>query len=177
MTNLPSTEQAFEQSKSQTTLSLADAMTAEGASSLSPLAGVVLLACLFGRNLTHLHRPDPNDRPEDPSNGEFWKRHRALDNILLNTSMFLPEHLRLPTGIKDANIVYLNMNIHTSTICLHQAAILKAEKHNLGPDLIRQSTDRCFLAANEIVNIMQLITNIDVGSVSIEILDTSLLVY
>ena len=60
-------------------------MSTEGASSLSPFAGVVLMACLFGRNLTHLHRPDADDNDTD-LNGEFWKRHRALDNILLNTS-------------------------------------------------------------------------------------------
>lgn len=125
----------------------------------------MLISCLFGRNLTHLHRPDPNDRPEDPARGEFWKRHRALDSILVNISMFLPEHLRLPVGVKDPRIVFLNMSIHTSTICLHQAAILKAVKHNLGTEMIRQSTDRCFLAAGEIVAIMRLTSYNDGGSV------------
>ena len=141
-------------------------MTSEGASSLSPYAAVVVLATLFGRNLTHLHRPEANDRPEDPANGEFWKRHRAMDNILTNIAMFLPEHLRLPEGIRDANIVFVNLNLHTSTICLHQAAILKAERYQLGMEMVKQSTDRCFLAAGEIISIMRLITHIDIGSVS-----------
>lgn len=165
MTNLPSTEEAFDQSKPQSTLSLSEALTSEGASSLSSHAGVVLMACLFGRNLTHLHRPDPNDRPEDLSNGEFWKRHRAMDTILLNTSLSLPEQLRLPAGVRDANIVFLNMNIHTSTICLHQAAILKVEKHNLDPILKRHSADRCLLAAGEIVSIMRLTSHVNIGTV------------
>ncbi|KAL9120152.1 MAG: hypothetical protein Q9187_003294 [Circinaria calcarea] len=164
MTNLPATDDAFEQSKPQLTLSLSEAMTSEGAASLSSHAGVVLMACLFGRNLTHLHRPDPNDRPEDTSNGEFWKRHRAMDTILTNTSLFLPEQLRLPAGVRDASIVFLNMNIHTSTICLHQAAILKAERHSSDPNLVRQSTDRCFLAAGEIVGIMRLTSHVNIGN-------------
>ncbi|MCJ1286276.1 hypothetical protein MMC26_005621 [Xylographa opegraphella] len=166
LTKLPSTEGAFEQSKAKTTLSLSESMTSEGAASLSPYAAVVVLATLFGRNLTHLHRPDANDRPEDPANGEFWKRHRAMDNILTNIAMFLPEHLRLPEGVRDANIVFVNLNLHTSTICLHQAAILKAERYQLGMEMIKQSTDRCFLAASEIISIMRLITHIDIGSMN-----------
>ena len=166
LTNLPATEEAYDQSKTQQTMPLTEAMTSEGASSLSSFAGVVLMACLFGRNLIHLHRPDPNDHPEDPAHGEFWKRHRYMDSILLNTSMYLPDHLRLPAGVRDANIVFLNMNIHTSTICLHQAAIMKAEKHGLDSDIIRQSSDRCFLAAGEIISIMRLVSHIDVANVS-----------
>ncbi|MCJ1418011.1 hypothetical protein MMC32_004356 [Xylographa parallela] len=166
LTKLPSNEDAFEQSRAQATLSLSESMTSEGASSLSPYAAVVVLATLFGRNLTHLHRPEANDGPEDPANGEFWKRHRAMDNILTNIAMFLPEHLRLPEGVRDANIVFVNLNLHTSTICLHQAAILKAERYQLGIEMVKQSTDRCFLAASEIISIMRLITHIDIGSMN-----------
>lgn len=163
---LPSNEESFAQSKSQATLTLAEAMTAEGAASLSPYAAVAVLATLFGRNLTHLHRPEPNDRPEDLNNGEFWKRHRAMDNILTNISMFLPDHLRLPAGIRDPNITFVNLNIHTSTICLHQAAILKAEKYELGVEITKQSTDRCFLAAGEIIGIVKMTSHMDIGNVS-----------
>jgi hypothetical protein len=163
---LPSTEEAFEKSKSQATLTLAEAMTAEGAASLSPYAAVVVLATLFGRNLTHLHRPEANDHPEDPNHGEFWKRHRSMDNILTNIGMFLPDHLRLPAGVRDANIIFLNLNIHTSTICLHQAAILKADMYQLGRDILKQSTDRCYLAAGEIIEIVRMTSYVDIGNVS-----------
>lgn len=140
-------------------------MTADGASTLSPFAGVVLMACLFGRNLTHLHRPNEEDRDHD-MNGEFWKRHRALDNILLNTSLSLPAQLRLPAGISDANIVFCNMNIHTSTICLHQAAIFKADKNRMPPQISAESKRRCIIAAHEIANIMKMISHIDLSTVS-----------
>ena len=174
MTKLPATNEAYEKSRPQETTSLADALTADGAASLSSFAGVILIACLFGRNLTHLHRSGENDRPEDPANGEFWKRHHKLDSILSNTMLFLPEHLRVPFGNKDPNVIFLNVNIHASVICLHQAAILKAEKHDLNSDIIRSSTDRCFAAAEEIINIMKLITHINSANVNALFFDANL---
>jgi hypothetical protein len=167
LTNLPANEDAFNKSKPERTLSLADVMTADGASTLSPFAGVVLLACLFGRNLTHLHRPNEEDRDHD-LNGEFWKRHRALDNILLNTSLSLPAQLRLPAGITDANIVFCNMNIHTSTICLHQAAIFKADKNRMPAQISAESKRRCIIAADQITTIMKMISHIDISTVSLQ---------
>ena len=123
------------------------------------------MACLFGRNLTHLHRPNENDRDHD-LNGEFWKRHRQLDNILLSTSLNLPPALRLPENLSEANVVFCNMNIHTSTICLHQAAIFKADKNKMPTQIGAESKRRCIIAADQITNIMKMITHIDLASVS-----------
>ena len=166
MTNLPSSTEAYEKSQAQETFSLADALTAEGAVSLSSTAGMVLMACLFGRNLTHLHRCDADDHPEDPANGEFWKRHHRLDSILSNTLRFLPEHLRISFGGRDPNVLFLNVNIYAAVICLHQAAILNAERHQLGQDIIRASSDRCLKAAEEIVDLMKLFSQMDSANVS-----------
>jgi hypothetical protein len=137
-------------------------MTAQGAAGLSAFAGVCLMACLFGRNLIHLHRPGNDDNDED-LNGEFWRRHRQMDNILLNTCLSLPDHLRLPTGLSDPNIVFLNMNIHTSTICLHQAAIFKADKNRLNSSVSAESKIRCITAAAEIASIMRMISHMDLS--------------
>ncbi|RFU34969.1 hypothetical protein B7463_g1366, partial [Scytalidium lignicola] len=160
-TNLPASEQAFENGIEEKTPSLAEALTPEGASALSPYAGVILSACLFGHNFLHLQRTGPDEHPEDLVRGEFWKRHRRMDNVLSNTFMFIPEHLRLPQGIRDMNVVFLNMNIHTSTICLHQAAVLAAQKHNLDSKFIRQCQERNLMAAEEITNIMRLVTHLN----------------
>lgn len=140
-------------------------MTADGASTLSPFGGIVLMACLFGRNLTHLHGTAGEDDGHD-LNGAFWTRHRSLDNILLNTSLSLPPHLRVPAGINDPNIVFVNMNIHASTICLHQAAIFKADKNHMSPHVSGESKRRCIIAADQIANIMKLISHIDLSTVS-----------
>lgn len=165
LTDLPASDEAFEMSKPETVQSLADAMSPTGASKLSPFAGVVLMACLFGRNLIHLHRPDADDRDND-LNGEFWKRHRTMDNILLNTSLSMPSHLKLPSGLSNPNIVFTNMNIHTSTICLHQAAIYKADKNHLPASISAESKVRCISAANEVASIMRMISHLDLSAVS-----------
>ncbi|KAI1115407.1 fungal-specific transcription factor [Nemania sp. NC0429] len=165
MTNLPASDEAFNLSRPEQTQTLADAMSPAGATKLSAFGGIVLMATLFGRNLTHLHRPDVDDRDHD-MNGEFWKRHRLLDNILLNTSLCLPSQLKLPAGLNDPNIVFTNMNIHTSTICLHQAAIFKADKNILPPTVSAESKVRCITAANEIASIMRMTSHMDLSAMN-----------
>ncbi|KAF2496155.1 hypothetical protein BU16DRAFT_460222 [Lophium mytilinum] len=162
MTNLPSSEEAFDKSKPMSTSSLEQAMHSNGMGFISPFGGIALTAALFGRNLLHLHRPTPEDRDED-INGVFWKRHRELENILLGTSLGLPDHLRLPGGLPDPNVVFLNMSIHTSAICLHQAAIFKSEKHRLAAQISNESKIRCVSAAAEIATIMRTISHLDLG--------------
>ncbi|KAJ9653433.1 hypothetical protein H2198_007381 [Neophaeococcomyces mojaviensis] len=162
LTNLPASDEAFLTGHAEPTPALPDVMAGEGCSGLSSFAGVCLLATLFGRNLTHLHRPADDDNDHD-LNGEFWKRHRALDNILLNTSLSLPAHLRLPYGLSDPNIIFANMNIYTSTICLHQAAIFKADKHRLPAQISAESKRRCIVAADQITNIMKLCSHQDLS--------------
>jgi len=164
LTNLPASDDAFEMSRPESTPPLSESMSPSGAGKLSAFGGVVLMACLFGRNLVHLHRPGVDDRDHD-LNGEFWKRHRNMDNILLNTSLCLPSHLKLPHGLGNPNIVFTNMCIHTSTICLHQAAIFKADKNRLPASVSSESKVRCITAANEIASIMRMISHLDLAAV------------
>lgn len=165
MTNLPCSDQAFDISQEVSTCSLEDSLNkATSLSSHSSYSGVVILACLFGRNLTHLHRPSVHDNEND-LNGGFWTRHRMIDNILLNTSLGLPDHLRLPAGMTDPNVVFLNMCLHSATICLHQAAIFKADKNNLGVNVSNESKVRCITAATEIASYMRMISHIDLSAV------------
>ncbi|KAK7745387.1 hypothetical protein SLS53_002883 [Cytospora paraplurivora] len=165
ITNMPASDDAFDMSRPEQTQTLADSMTPAGAANISTMGGTVLMACLFGRNLLHLHRPDVDDRDHD-LNGEFWKRHRSLDNILLNTSLSLPPHLKLPAGLGNPNVIFTNMCIHTSTICLHQAAIFKADKNRLPSSVSGESKVRCITAANEIASTMRMISHIDLSTVN-----------
>lgn len=92
-------------------------------------------------------------------NGTYWTRHRELDNTLSSLFMFLPEKFRMPENIRDASATHLNLNLHASIICLHHAAIEKAEKHGL-PDHIKQnSIARLRAAAEEVVNIIRINTH------------------
>ncbi|CAK7216412.1 hypothetical protein SEUCBS140593_002860 [Sporothrix eucalyptigena] len=164
-TVLPSSEEAFEMSRPEASIPLHDAMCPAGIGQLTPFAGIILMACLFGRNLTHLHRPDSDDKDND-LNGEFWKRHRNLDNILLNTLLGLPAQLKLPAGLRNPNVVFTNMCIHTSTICLHQAAIFKAENNSLDESVSPESKIRCISAANEIASIMRMASHVDLSTMN-----------
>lgn len=124
----------------------------------------MIMACLFGRNLVHLHRTTPEDN-EKNLNGKFWSRHRVLDNLLLNIALTLPDHLRLPSGINDQNTIFLNLCIHTSVICLHQAAIFKADANKLPSTIASESKIRCITAAAEIASIMRMISHMDLTNV------------
>lgn len=165
LTNLPASDEAFDKSKPMPTGSLDQAMTPQGAGSLTPLGGIVLTAALFGRNLLHLHRPTAEDRDEDLDGG-FWTRHRNLENVLLNMSLGLPDSLRLPAGLPDPNVVFLNMSIHTSAICLHQAAIFKTEKYRLPISISNESRIRCVTAAAEIATVMRMISHLDLATMN-----------
>ncbi|POR38419.1 Putative transcriptional regulatory protein [Tolypocladium paradoxum] len=165
MTKLPASEQAYDMSRPEQTQTLAECTNPSGAGKLSSFGAIVLMACLFGRNLVHLHRPDDDDLDHD-LNGPFWKRHRQMDNILLNTSLCLPAHLKLPAGLSNPNVVFTNMSIHTSTICLHQAAIFKAEKNKLAASVSSESKVRCITCANEIASIMRTISHMDLSAMN-----------
>lgn len=165
LTDLPASDEAYDLSHPQETQSLNDVTVHVGPGKLSSFGGVILLAYLFGRNLIHLHRPTEDDRDGD-LNGEFWKRHRQMDNILLNVSLCIPSALKLPQGLANPNVVFTNMCIHTSTICLHQAAIFKADTNNLLASVSTECKMRCITSAHEIASIMRMAAHLDLDRVS-----------
>jgi hypothetical protein len=136
-----------------------------GATGLQAFGAIVLTAAMFGRNLLHLHRPGHDDNDDD-INGGFWNRHRENEQILLQTSLGLPDNLRLPAALADPNVVFANMCLHTSAICLHQAAIFKADKYRLPVNVSNESKIRCVTAAAEIASIMRMISHMDLSAVS-----------
>jgi hypothetical protein len=164
MTLLPSSEESYNKSKPTISPSLEQAFKQSAVAYVSPFSGVILIACLLGRNLTHLHRPTPHDNEED-LNGAFWQRHRQLESILSNITLALPDHLRLPAGLPDPNVIFMNMLLHTSVICLHQAAIFKADKNHLPQHVISESRARCVTGAAEITRIMRMMSHLDLSTV------------
>ncbi|KAL2837912.1 fungal-specific transcription factor domain-containing protein [Aspergillus pseudoustus] len=165
MTNLPSNEEAFINGKSEKTARLSEVLAGDQLAGLSPFASVAFVSCLLGRNLTHLHRPEPEDNDND-LNGVFWQRHRSHDNILLHFALSMPSHLRLPAGMADSNVLFCNLAVHTSTICLHQAAIFKAEKNRMPEQIILESKRRCIVAADQISSIMKMVSSLDISKMN-----------
>ncbi|KAK0738595.1 fungal-specific transcription factor domain-containing protein [Schizothecium vesticola] len=151
-THLPASEEAFTSGEKEDTSTLQDAFKFN---QYSGFAGVVITCYIFGKLLKHVYRPRPDDRPEDPENGPFWKRHRELDNILSNAFMFLPERFRLANHSREVVAVRHNLNLHAAVISLHSAACDKIDKHKLPAHSKGFSRARCMTAAHEIIGILK----------------------
>ncbi|GKT46706.1 citrinin biosynthesis transcriptional activator ctnR [Colletotrichum spaethianum] len=159
-THLPSSEEAFNSAREETTSTLSEAF--KGAS-YSTFAGAVVTCHIFNKLLKHVHWERPNDRPMDVEYGEFWNRHRDIDNMLSSAFMFLPERFRLPQSMRDPTAVHMNLNLHASVICLHHAAIDRIEKHKLPDNLKAASQLRLRTAAEEVVSIVKLTSHMNSG--------------
>ncbi|KAF5643623.1 Zn(II)2Cys6 transcriptional activator [Fusarium sp. NRRL 52700] len=155
-TRLPASEEAFVEDRKEDAPFLDEAI--QGAQ-YTGFAGTILTCEIFKIILRHVHRSKPDSRNEDMMHGSFWTRHRDLDNTLSSLFMFLPEKFRLPENVRDVSALHLNINLHAAIICLHHAAVEKADKYSL-PDHVKQgSVTRLRAAAEEIVNIMRLTAN------------------
>jgi hypothetical protein len=167
MTLLPSEADAFENSTPKAGHSLSQAFSSATLSQISAISGTILMTCVLGRILMHLHRPTANDNEAD-LNGAFWQRHRELDSTLSTISLELPDRLRLPAALPDSKAIFLNILLQTSVICLHQAAMFKAEKNKLPTAVITESRTRCVTGAREIGRFTRMMRNLDLSSVSDE---------
>lgn len=164
-TNLPSSEIAFQCGIPEQTGTLQDLRSSGGISRLSSFGGSVLTAYLVGRNFFHLRQKKDNDSPDDTVRGEYWKRHSDIDNALATVFMALPQHLRLPEGLNDRNVVFINMNLHSAIISLHMDAIVKAKQYDLDSSIISRSRTRNQVAAKEIVDLLRLTSHTNISKV------------
>lgn len=153
MTRLPASEDAFSSGEQEETSFLHQVF--EGAS-YAGFASTVVISQVYKSILRHVHRPKPDDYPEDLTHGGFWKRHRELDNQLSSIFMFMPERFQLPAHLRDPSAVHLNLNMHASVICLHHAALEVAEKHNHPQAIVEESKSRLKASAEEIVSIVKM---------------------
>ncbi|KAI0887468.1 uncharacterized protein GGS22DRAFT_157229 [Annulohypoxylon maeteangense] len=156
-TLLPAPEAAFESGQQEDTYTLHEAFKGQQYSSF---AGAVLICHIHNQILKHVHRPRPNDNPDNYEYGEYWQRHREIDNTLSSAFIFLPSSFRLPDNFRDPIAVHTNLNLHASIICLHHAAIERIDTYKLPESAKKISHDRLTTAAQEIVNIVKLTSHV-----------------
>ncbi|WZH42665.1 ZnII2Cys6 transcription factor [Fusarium acuminatum] len=156
-TRLPASEEAFNEDRKEEAPFLDDAI--QGAQ-YAGFAGTIVTCQINKMILRHVNRSKPDSRCEDVMHGSFWTRHRDLDNTLSSLFMFLPEKFRLPENIRDVSALHLNLNLHAAVICLHHAAIEKADRYNLPAHVKQGSVARLRAAAEEVVNTMRLTSNV-----------------
>ncbi|KAI0382903.1 fungal-specific transcription factor domain-containing protein [Hypomontagnella monticulosa] len=157
-THLPASEYAFQSGEKVETCTLNDAFKGHQYSSF---AGAVMVCHIFNQILKHVHKPKPNDNPDNYEYGEYWQRHRDLDNTLSGAFMYLPEALRLPENYRDSVAVHTNLNLHASIICLHHSAIDRIDTYKLPESAKKICHDRLTTAAQEIVNIVKLTSHVN----------------
>ncbi|KAI4221769.1 MAG: hypothetical protein L6R36_006663 [Xanthoria steineri] len=148
-----------------TRLLLKDALTepvAPGTASYSPFTGAVIMAGFCGRCLRHLQNAYKAS-VESEYTYDFWSNHYSIDLAINQTLQSSLKHLNIVPamdsieGMADPNTIFLNMNMRATVICLHQAAVVQANKSSLPATLIAESENRTLTAAQEIANIMRLI--------------------
>lgn len=148
-----------------TRLQLKDALRqplVSGSIMYSAFAGAVVMAGFCGRCLRHLQRAH-KAHAENDYTYDFWSNHYSID-LAINQTLLSPlKHLNIAIdtdsieGMTDPNTIFLNMNMRATTICLHQAAVVQAERSTLPATLIAESESRSLTAAQEIANIMKLV--------------------
>ncbi|RYP07292.1 hypothetical protein DL764_002607 [Monosporascus ibericus] len=151
-THLPSSEAAFHAGIETETCSIHDIFKGTRHSSF---ASAVLVCHLFNRIMKHVQHPKQDDNSDNYEYGQYWERHRDIDNTISNIFMFLPEAVRLPDNYRDPTAVNTNLNLHACVICLHHPAIDRIEAHKLPDHIKKLSHDRLSTAAQEIVNIIR----------------------
>lgn len=130
----------------------------------SALAGYGLLNVIIARILNHLYHPWEDDQKHDLK-GNFWKRHREIDSILLDLGMRMPAHLRVNQAYGNPFIIMHNIHFWITTLVLHQAAMLHATKFHLPQRILDDSRTRSISAASEITTCMRIVSHLDLSTV------------
>ncbi|KAK0726156.1 fungal-specific transcription factor domain-containing protein [Lasiosphaeris hirsuta] len=159
-TLLPASEEAFDHAVEESTNSPAGILSPAG-SSYSLFAGRVLAAHLFHRTIQHTLQIRPDDEPENIKNGPYWDRHRRIDNDLAYMLLFPPDSFRLRRASRSLDAVSVIINIQTCIICIHRAALVKIAQHNLPKSTEQRHRDRLLPAAEEIVRMLKMMTEIE----------------
>lgn len=119
-----------------------------------------MTAHIFHRTIEHNNSNDSQEQGTEALDDNMsWQRHKEIDNDLKFMLLMLPKNLCLPAMYKSHNAVFVNVMLHTATICLHRAALwkMKSNLQGLPSYMIRLSQDRLVPAAEEILNIFKMI--------------------
>ncbi|WQF85222.1 hypothetical protein CDEST_10236 [Colletotrichum destructivum] len=158
---LPASEEAFQSDVEEKT-SLFTSVLQQDGKVFSPFAGRVRAASLFHQSYQHSTKaPLHNNSSSDPEINTHWRQYREIDNNLVLFLQGLPDGLRLPRQARCRNAVFVNIIIHMSFICLHRAAISRMKLTGLPKSMIRRSTARLVCAAEEILNIFRMMSDMN----------------
>ena len=130
--------------------SLENAQTLYETGSISSFTGLVLMVALYRRCLSHVKSSLETESAGNSKYG-FWEQHYGIDKDLKSCSDALIGRMDPQELLNDEFALALDLNLCAIDICLHEAAIMKAEKDSLPRALITECCNRCSQAAMRIV--------------------------
>ena len=122
------------------------------------------MVSMYCRCLRHFQASYEQDLTDDLSYG-FWLHHYQIDSTLTRYSTDLLGHLNTQARLDDPLALSLNMNLAAVNICLHEAAIAKAQRGKLPATLIMESQNRCMATAMEVAEDVRLSQQLDPSKV------------
>ncbi|KAF5521450.1 hypothetical protein CGCA056_v006435 [Colletotrichum aenigma] len=140
-TRLPASDKAFEAGLEELTSPTTSILHQEG-QNFSSFAGRVLASSLFYQAFQQSSQNIPDEEAQDVKTSLHWKRHREIDNDLASLLNCLPDDLKLPKTTQ-------------------QAALSTIERVGTPHHMIRQCRIRLVAAAEEILNILRMMPDVN----------------
>jgi hypothetical protein len=147
-TSLPTSPTAT-QSECVPMPSLGHASRVYGTGEVPSFTGLVLMVQLYRRCLGHIRASVESDLAPS-SVYSFWEHHYTIDKDLQSCSNTLLGKLDAQALLDDDFALALNLNLCAIDICLHEAAILRAQQDSLPLTLVMECKSRCYQAAARI---------------------------
>ena len=160
-TLLPASEEAFQLGVEEASLTLHEAL-GNPVARLSPFACRVLSAHLFHACLEHSFTgyPDDDGDATSPQGSEFWRRQQNLDNRLAVLFVALPDSLRCPENLVRHDAVFINLTLHTASICIHRVGLVRARGASLPAGPPQDTAARLLTSAQAIFAIINALSDL-----------------
>lgn len=123
--------------------SLNNAKALYGTNYLSSFTGLVLMVSLYRRCSTHVELSLDNESTGSGSVYSFWEHHYSIDKDVKACGDALIGTKDAQALLQDEVALALSLNLSAIDICLHEAAIIKADKDGLPKALITECNSRC----------------------------------
>ena len=148
-------------------ITLGEALKTSVGGLLCPLQGTALVSSLSIRSVTHVsqvHKEHSFDAP----GYDFWTHHHHLNEILNHASNSTLAHLKPIERKIEPNVVFVNVILQSSIICVHQAVIYRVSRveKRTTPVVRVESEQRCFEAVQELISAIGYIGQISTAKVS-----------
>ncbi|KAI1857873.1 uncharacterized protein JN550_012948 [Neoarthrinium moseri] len=103
------------------------------------------------------------ESPLELNNGEYWEKHRAIEQQLTKFQASLPHELRLFQSYGSTEAAFINAMVQASSISLHQCAIWRMHRLGLPIHMMEKSRKRLLVAAEQVVRILKATPDLDVA--------------